>query len=219
MALDRIGIVNLALDQAGLDTSFQTKARGWLNYVTQSLADNYNYRFYRKVASDVPYLAGVKTYNLPTGFSKIDTIYRVSQDGSLGDQIFVMEPYAFDQYARGYTGDPTLALIDTRLLTITFNNTPSTTTSTSYRLSYFVQPAVLSTNSTDDAVIPDFQDQNVLIQELMKMAYEHQDDDRYLSKKADAKEANQELQRNQFQATDTGVMDLSHAHFKSRRRR
>ncbi len=221
MALDRIGIVNLALDQAGLDSSFQTKARGWLNFVTQKLAEQYNYKFYRTTASDVPYIAGTKTYALPTSpaFQKADTVYRVNSDGSLGDQIFLMDSYRFDQYARGYTGDPTLALIDTKLNTITFNNTPASTTATSYRLTYFMKPAVLSTSNADDAVVPDFIDQNVLIQELMKMAYEHQDDERYQEKNQDALKANQMLQRNQFQATDTGLMDLSHSQFKPRRRR
>lgn len=219
MSLTRIQIVNLALDQAGLDTSYQAKARNWLNFVTQKLAGQYNYKFYLETASDVPFVQNITSYNLPADFSKTDTIYRVSSTGTLGDQIFVLESYRFDQYARGLAGDPSLAMVDTEAGVIRFNTLPTSTTATSFRLRYFKKPATLSLDNTDDAVVPDFKDQNVLVQELMQMAYENLDDERFSDKRAEAKDANQKLQRNEFQAVDTGQIDLSHANFVRRRRR
>lgn len=217
-----IGLVDFALDQAGLDISYRTKGRNWLNYIVNKLSKNNNYKFYNVTAPDVTFLAGQTIYPLPTDFLTTDTIYRVqNQNGALvqGDQIFVLDSYRFDQYSRGLNGDPTLAMVDTENQTIIFNNIPGSTTQTSFRLRYFRKPANYAVDGSDDTDIPDFPSQDTLIEELMKLAYENLDDQRYESKKQDAAKAQRDLQRNETQNIDTNVVDLSHAKFVNRWRR
>lgn len=219
MALTRIQLINLALDQSGLDSSYQTKARGWLNHATLKLAKNFNYKFYNKTAAAVPFVAGTVSYSLPTDFLNIDTINRVNSSGVLGDEIFVYESYEFDRYSLNIAGDPSCAMIDDEGGKAVFNTTPATTSSTSYRMRYFRKPTVYSTDNTDDAVVPDFKDQEVLLQELMKFAYENLDDERFPQKVGEALKANQALQRNEVRTSDTGKVQLSNANFVARRRR
>lgn len=219
MPLTRIALVNQALDQAGLDTSYQAKARGWLNAVTETLAIQNNYNFYRKTATDAALVSGQSNYSLPTDFQKPDSLLRVDSLGNVGSQIFIVDPDRFDMYVRGFNGDPTLATIDIPNLLLKFNGVPTATTAMYYRLSYFRKPTTLSLDSSDDNVIPDFSDQTVLRENLIKWAYENLDDERYPQKSAEAKEANQKLMRNILQTTDTGKMQLSTENFRARRRR
>lgn len=213
------GIIDLALDQAGVDTSYKAKARNWLNYIINTLCAQNNYRFYNKNASAVPFITNQKSYSLPADFDKADTCYRLNSDGSIGTQIFLLEPYRFDQYNRNLSGDPTIGMIDTQAGTIVFNSYPSSSTATSYQLRYFRKPANYALDGSQDTSVPDFPDQTVLVEQLMKMVYENLDDQRYGDKKGDALDAQKKLQRNQFQESDTQVVDLSHEKFVKRWRR
>lgn len=215
--LTLIGIINLALDQSGVDSSYQTKARTWFNFITNTLSEQNNYKFYNTTATAVPFLTNVRTYPLPATFQKADTCYRLNPDGSMGTQIFIVESYDFDNYLRNVSGDPTLAYIDIGNQNIIFNNLPTSNTSTSYVLRYFRKPTQYAVDGSQDTVIPDFPDQNVLVQELIKMCFKDLDDERYQQQSSDALDAQRKLQRNQFQNEDTGKVDLSHANFVRRR--
>ncbi len=223
MAAMTVGeLVDFALNQAGLDTSFRTKGRQWLNYAINKMARQNNYKFLNLVAPDVVFIAGQTVYPLPTDFETTDTVYVVNnQAGSAvqGDQIFVLDSYRFDQYRRGLQGNPTLCMIDLEDGNIIFNNIPGTTTSASYRLRYFKKPNNYATNGSDDLLTPQFPDQNVLIEEVMRLAYEYLDDERYQSKKSDALEAQAKFQRNEVQNIDSNSVDLAHPNFVRRWRR
>lgn len=220
MALTRIGIINLALDQAGLDSSFQTKARNWMNVITTQLSFETRYKFYNKyMTPDTPFVPGQSKYTLPTDYQRSDTIYLINSDGSRGNEIFLVEPYRFDATTYYLNGLPNTAMIDLEGGKIVFNNTPTSTNNSLFRFRYFRKPAVLSTDNTDDAVIPDFESQDVLIQELIKMAFFHQDDDRYQAQKAQVTQSKQEHQRNMYEAESMGQVDLAHAQFRQRWRR
>lgn len=217
MPLTRIDLVNLALSQAQLDSSYQTKARGWLNIVIDKLALRKNYKFYYKTPStDVPFVAGVQEYGLPDDFQRSDSCF-IIQNGQVGTEVLIVEPYRFDQLAFGnITGTPSAAVIKVESQVIRFNTAPSAGNNLSYRLNYYRSPQALTTDSTDDLVVPDFEDQDVLIQELMRWAYEFTDDERYEAKKMDIKEAHRDHQRNMYESDGTGQMDLARDIFRSR---
>lgn len=217
MPLTRIDLVNLALSQAQLDSSYQTKARGWLNVIIDRLALRRNYKFYYKTPStDVPFVAGVQEYALPLDFQRSDSCFLV-QNGQKGNEIMIVEPYRFDQLDIGnVTGNPIAAVIKLETQVIRFNTVPAAGTTCSYRLNYWRSPQALTTDSTDDLVVPDFEDQDILINELMKWAYEFIDDERLGDKKMDIKEAHREHQRNMYESDGTGQIDLARDMFRPR---
>lgn len=216
MPLTRIDLVNLALSQSQLDSSYQTKARGWLNLIIDRLALRRNYKFYYKTATDVPFIAGQQEYTLPLDYQRSDSCFLV-QNGQKGNEILIVEPYRFDQLDIGnVTGNPVAAVIKLETQTIRFNVAPSQGTTVFYRFNYWRSPASLSTDASDDLVVPDFEDQDILIQELMKWAYEFTDDERLGDKKMDMKEAHREHQRNMYESDGTGQMDLARDMFRPR---
>lgn len=209
--------MNQALDQAGLDSSYQAKARGWLNSISETLAFQNNYSFYNKTGAVTALVSGQSSYALPVDFQKIDSVYRSDVNGVLGAEIFVSSNEDFDMYTRGYSGDPTLAVVDYPSLMLKFNSTPSSTTGSYFRIRYYRKPTTLSLDSADDGVIPDFPDQTVLRENLIKWAYENLDDERYPQKEAQAERANQKYMRIVSQETDTGKMNLAPENYRRRR--
>lgn len=215
-------IITMALDQAGLDSSYLTKGRRWLNYAVNKLAGENDFKFYNVLAPDVAFIAGQVNYALPADFEKVDTLYFIqNQNGNQvqGNQIFILESYKFDQYSRGLAGQPTMAMISTEAEELIFNNIPNSATQSSYRLRYFRKPENYAVDGSDDNVIPDFPSDHVLVEEIMRLAYENLDDERYQSKKQDALEGQRKLQQNQFTDTDSSTVELTHLNFRQRWRR
>lgn len=214
--MTRIEIVNQAIEQAGLDSSFQTKARGWLNIITEKLSIRTDYKFYEKTV-DTTFVVGQKTYALPADYQRGDTIYYI-QNGVTGYAIPIVDSYLFDQYNYGVNGMPSMAYIDQNAGQIVFNSSPTDGTK-QFRLRYYQKPDVLSTSNADDAVIPDFKDQYTLIEELIAMAYEYRDDARYGSKKQEAMKSNMDFQRNMYDSDENSEIPLNKFVFRGNRRR
>jgi hypothetical protein len=206
--LTRIGLVDLALDQLGLDSSFQTKGRGWLNLVLEKLANNFNWDFYHKTASDVALLAGTYVYSVPADYGRPDKIYLI-QNGSRGREIFTLDPSLFEQRrTSSQAGYPSIAKFTTDMTVsgpvslITFDASQS---GASFRQTYFRKPTPLSTTSADDTIIPDFLSQDVLMQELIKFGFENQDDERYPAKSQEVKESIRDFKFNQGTSNQSQV--------------
>lgn len=219
MSLTRIQIITLALDQAGLDSSFNTKAYTWFNVITEKLSFDTRYKFYNLNYPDVAFIPGQNTYALPTDYRRSDTCYLINADGSRGNEIFIVEPYRFDSVTYNLNGLPNVAMIDLEAGNLVFNNTPSSSVNAKFRLRYFKKAAVYALNSSDDNVIPDFESQEVLIEELIGMAFFHQDDERFAAQEAKILKVKQNHQRNMYESQSTGQIDLAHENFRHRRRR
>ncbi len=218
MPLSRIALVNHALDMAGLDSSFQAKARNWLNIILEKLSDTTDYRFLNKLQSTATaFSAGVSSYTLPVDFKRADACYWYHSTGQKGGEILVVEPYVFDQVSLGISGFPTHAMIDEFNRYIIFNAAPSTSDKT-FKQRYWRTVTPLSLDSTDDAVVPDFNNQDVLIQELIAMCHEHSEDEREMAKKAEVEKAHQKHQRNEGQV-GASVIDLDRNVFRGRSKR
>lgn len=217
--MTRIALINHALDQAGLDSSFQTKARTWLNTVLEKLSIRTNYKFYRKKA-ETAWVSGQKAYNLPADYQRSDSCFMLDPAGNPGQAIPIVEPYEFDMYTPGSSsGTPVMATIDLDAGTIIFSSAPSDPNGRSYRLWYFRDPPTYSTDTTDDSVVPDFEDQETLIQELILMAYQFREDEREAAQERKLKETKAEFQRNMFESDGTSVMPLNSFVFRNGRRR
>jgi len=216
MPLTRIDIVNTALEQSQLDSTYQSKARKWLNIIVDRLALRKNYKFYYKTADDVPFVAGTLEYALPLDYQRSDSCFVIS-NAAQGREIIIVEPYRFEQTSFvNLNGDPTAALIKIENQTIKFNSSPAQGTTASYRFNYWRSPQALTLDAADDLVIPDFEDQDILIQELVKWAFEYLDDERYGQKAGEIKSAHQEHQRNMYESDGTGQMDLARGMFRPR---
>ena len=85
-----------------------------------------------------------------------------------------------------------------------------------YILRYFRKPADLSTTSADDSVVPDFLDQEYLVQELVKYMHEFTDDERYEAKKAESKEKLREYRINSYQNDSTPQAPLEQFIYRMR---
>lgn len=218
MALTRIQIVDLALSQAGLDSSFQGTARLWLNVILEKKATHQNLLFYQKTA-DVPFVADQLAYTLPADFLRVDTqVYFLSQSGQQGNAIPVREKYTFSQYRTNGQGYPTVCYIDMEDGTIVFNSAPNQVNGSQFRMPYYRKPDQYSLDDTDDAVVVDNPDQWTLIQELVAMALEFRDDERYMQKKQEVKAADRDFQRNLDQAAGNAPVPLNNLVFHSTRR-
>lgn len=217
MALTRIQIVNLALDQSGLDTSFQAKARNWLNFIIQRLSLNQNYNFYRK-SVDTPFVPLQSNYTLPADFQRADTIFFIDNSGNQGNGIYLTDSYKFDQYIRNGVGFPSYAYIDEEDGTLNFNSGPQQVDTQAFRFNYFRAPATLSLDSTDDSVVPDFKDQATLVEELKVMAFDYLDDERATVQRQIADRTTQKYQRLMNQADGNSMMDLNNFTFRATRR-
>jgi len=219
--LTLIKLVDEALGQAGLDSSYRAKGRNWLNIALDRLANRYNYRFYR-TSVDVPFVALQKDYNLPADFKRVDTVFYIDANGSQGSQISIREPYEAEPYQQDTAfGIPNIGWIDDQADKIKFSSAPAAVTGEKYRLHYFSDSPSYDTTGSDDSTIPAFDDQWLLMEEIKALAYEWQDDERYPMKKQEAAQANQEFQRNMYQSDAFSRIPLNNELFRStvRRRR
>lgn len=217
MPLTRIQLVDHVLDMAGLDSNYRTKGRNWLNIVLEKIANRHDYSFYNKLASSVSFVAGQTTYPVPSDFDRPDSCFWYDSAGNKGGEILIVEPYDFDQVQISYASFPTHAMIDDENQQIIFNAAPADASGRSYKLRYYRAAEALSTDSTDDNVIPDFDDQDVLIQELTAMAYEHANDEREDKKKNETKMAHVEHRR-QSGMTEDPHLSLDRNVFRKRSR-
>ena len=222
MALTLLQIVDTALDQAGLDSGFRTKARNWLNIILAKQASDFKWPHWHKQTSTVSLTPGTTAYAIPSDFNRADTCYLYQLNGSTyqrGNQIRIYDTYRFDDVDyTSLTGVPTAAYINTLNSTIVFNSSPSDS-GHYYKLRYYIDAPVYSTGTSNDSTTPDFPDQNFLIQELVKWAYEFQDDERFAPKTAEAERALQMTKRNIYENDSTPQMPLSQFQFQPRRRK
>jgi len=217
MALTRIQIVNLSLDQAGLDLSFQTKGRGWLNFITQKLSLRLNNKFYYKQV-DITFIPNQTRYALPADFQRADNFFFIDSNGNQGRGIYLCESYQFNTTILNGSGFPQFVTIDEDREEIVFNSAPNAVQSQGFRLFYFRSPAILSTNSTDDNVIPDYKDQSTLVEEIKLMAFEFIDDERAQGQEMKSLKSQQGYQRLQSQVDGNSKMDLNNWVFRGNRR-
>jgi len=221
MALNRLQIVDLAIAQAQLDSSYRAQARMWLNVIIDKQSSDFRWPFYNKQAAFTQFVVGSSSYLVPQDYSKSDSIYLYNVDGQRGAEVPIVEPYIFDQSVPGnLTGRPNFAMIDVTNQRIIFNATPGAADSQmGYKLRYFRMPNVLSLDVIDDTAIPDFADQNFLIQELIKWAFENLDDERYSQKAGEAQKNLQDTKRMVYENDGTSNFPLEMNTFRMRRRR
>lgn len=215
MPLNRIKLVDFALDQAGLDQGFRSKARLWLNHAIEKLSIRTDYKFYSKVA-DISLPAGSDSADLPNDFQRPNTAYLVSQN-QLQNQIWIVEDYVFDQRRSLSQGDPEVAIVDLDAQKLVVNRPASATRL--IRLRYQRVPDQLSEDATDDLVIPDFEDQDTLLEELIKYCYRYRDDERQQIQEQLVEKSKQEFQRNMIPADNLSRIELAQDVFIKRRRR
>lgn len=213
----RIALVNFCLEQAQLDSTFQTLGRKWLNHALLKLVKRSNYKNLNTLATDAPFVAGVTSYALPADFGRSDACFFVNSAGAQGSEIQILEPYQFDPHKQGsIIGAPSVCMIDRDTMTIKFNAAPSPTTTDLYRLRYWKSAPSYSLDSADDSVVPDFDDQDVLLQEMLAIAFEFNDDERQDKKKMEAKMSRQEFQRNMYESDNKSTIDLDRTVFRPR---
>lgn len=219
MALTRIELINHALSMGQLDSSFQTDARTWLNITLAELGLRFDYRFYR-LKVDAPFVGSQKEYTLPATFQRPDTLFFLDANNNVGNPILILDPYNFDVYNTGsITGPPVAATIDQRNQKLVFNSVPVVPNGMEYRLWYYKTAPVYSTTSADDTVVPDFEDQKMLIEELILTAYRFLNDDREKTQEVKVKKTRQEYLINTSMSDDASQMPLNYAIFRNTRRR
>lgn len=218
MSLTNIQLINLALKQAGLDSSFQTDARTWLNHISRTEALRQDYPKFRK-SSDITFVSGQRAYNLPSDFLRSDMAYIYEPStGKRGSDILIMQDYMFEKYRITANGNPSVAVIDENNSQIVFNTLPNDT-SKACRLWYFREPTAIATDSTNDGDIPDFPDQDFLKDKLMEYAYEFLEDKRENKKGAQAEKTKREFQKNMYNDDSYSQVPLESTHFRPTRGR
>jgi hypothetical protein len=216
--LTLLQIMDHALSQAQLDSTFRADARQWYNIIVNKLAAYSDYPFYRK-SEDLPYVQGQRRYALPADFKNADEAYQVDSNGFQSMMIPLVDSYMFNQMAAGnVSGNASVAYIDTQTNEIVLNSAPLNGV-VGIRLFYFKSPSQVDLDGADDASIPDFKDQQLLIEEMKAMAYEFRNDDRYQMKKQEAMRAKADFDRNMYQDDSYSVMPLNAVNFRSTNRR
>lgn len=214
-------IVDTALYQAGLDSGFRAQARAWLNIILAKQAKDYNWPEYARITDYEILLAGQSEYDVPADFEHADTIYIWQLNNGeyqRGAQINLLSSYQFDPVNwLTLTGTPTAAYIDVYRGKIVFNSEPADS-SKGYKLRYYQKGEQFATDGTDDSDTPVFKDQNFLIQELIKWAYQFSDDERYQAQRQESERDLQMTKRNNMQNDATPQMPLQNVLFRPRRR-
>ena len=218
MALTNIQLINLALEQSGLDSSFQTKARTWLNHVSLKLAERQDYPKFN-TQSNIPFVSGQRAYDLPATFLRSDSayLYKNAED-QRGVDILLVSKYMFDKYRVSASGNPSIATIDEDNNQIIFNSIPNNALQ-GCRLRYFRKPVAIATDTTNDNDTPDFPDQDLLLQELQVMAYEFVGDPREQSKAQQAMATKRDFQKNMYNDDSFSQISLENTHFRPTSRR
>lgn len=218
--LTLIQMIDHALSQAQLDSSFRQDARTWYNVIVNRLTANYDYPRYR-TSADINFVAGQKSYDLPTDFNRADECYQINVNGDQGAMIPLMDSYMFQQMNGGnISGPASVGYIDINDNKILLNTKAGGNTGTNgLRLYYFKTPTQVNLFGADDASIPDFPDQDSMIEELKAMAYEFRNDERYPQKKAEANKAKDNYQRNQYNDDSYSVTPLNAVTFRGNNRR
>jgi hypothetical protein len=170
-------VINRAIELAQLDSSFLTLARNYYNLILKDLAGSTDFPYYRSEAAPVSFVAGQRSYDLPTDYNRSDTCYLVDISGNRR-QIIIKAKYEFDQL-RGATinGDPNLAYIDNKNRLIVFNNVPSDS-SKSYVLTYHRSPEDIDTAGGNDSDEVDCENVMYLVYKLTSILMDYSDDER-----------------------------------------
>lgn len=218
--LTLLQMIDYALNQAQLDSSFRPDARLWYNITANRLANKYDYPFYYTKV-DTIFVPGTKDYSVPANFNRAETCYQIDNQGNQGVLIPILEPYLFNQMNGGnISGPSSVAMIDQLTAQIKFNTSLSdNNNSVGFRLFYYRKPVQVDLTGTSDSSVPDFLDQDTMMEELKKNAFEFRDDPRYMQKKMEAKEALVEYQRNQYNNDSYSTVPLNAVNFRSTNRR
>lgn len=220
----RIQLVDLALFTAQLDSGYRAQGRQWLNLIIDKLARDFNWPFYRVHQAPAAFTA--TSILLPTNYSHADNLYLYTNAQKF-IEIKINEPSIFDQYPTGYTGIPQAAMIQTvnpefsgtaQQKQIVFNAIPDLSAPYTWQLNYFRRPVDLSVDSSDDALVPDFEDQTVLLEELTAWAMKNSDDERYVQQKTEAKGITRDAKVNTYDYNSNSKLELNTAVFKGGRR-
>lgn len=220
----RIQIVDLALTTAQLDSSYRVQGRQMLNILIDKLTRDFNWPFRR-----ISYAAqafSATSILLPTNYLKADNLFLYTQ-GQKSIEVKIVEPSIFDLAPTGYVGIPQIAMIATanpefsslsQQKNIVFNAIPATGSPYTWQLNYFRSSTDLSTDSADDGVVPDFEDQTVLIEELTAWAMKNADDQRYKDQKTEAGGVTRNAKINTYDFNSDSKMELNSSCFKTGRR-
>lgn len=206
MAFTRIELIDLVLEQAGLDYTYRPDARKWLNLILASLTMDYDWPQNRVVQADTAF-TGATAYTLPTDFSSADTCFLV-QNGAT-TPIFILENYEFDlRRSLSLSGDPRLCYIDEANLNIVFESSPAQGNKY-FRLSYYKVRPDLALDESDDGTTPWFPGQEYLYHALLAKAWEHRDDSRYREKVNEAEADLRQCLLNVYNTNSTSKIQLN----------
>lgn len=216
-SLTQIQIIDLALNQAQLDSSFRSKARTWLQAIINEQAMDFSWPFYRSSTGYVQFIAQQGSYALPTNYKRPDTLYIGTPNEPRGRFCNILEPYEFERVSGGGGGfgTPANAMINVEQMQLVFSQAPSGSDQ-GYTLTYFREPAAITIGTDNQA--PDFRDEPFLIAELIKWAMEFRDDERYQAKSAEASIKNNNAKKNVFHFENSAVIQLGPS-FRAGRRR
>lgn len=183
--LTRAQMMAEALNLAGLSADFYGLARVWINTIIETQARDFDWDFYAKTASDTTLVPGTLSYSVPADFCKPNGNMYLIQNSQRGPEIRVVDAQTFNLYKTGTgSGAPRMAMIVTSMgasgptQAVHFDQV-SSQTNTAFRMPYFRMPTALSTSDSDDTKVPDFLNQNFLIEEIIKYAFKYRDDERY----------------------------------------
>lgn len=206
----RVQLMDESLHLAGLDSGYYALTRGWLNTIIEAQARNFDWPFYAKTAADVALVSGTLAYSVPTDFARPNTIFLI-QNSQKGSEIKVVDPGLFEVYKPATTiGTPRFATVYTVMgasaptQTLNFDQVPSNGAQ-SYRLAYYRLPVAMSLDSSDDSKVPDFLNQDFLIEELIKKMMKDEDDTRYDAQKGESAEVERKAKFNTYQANASTV--------------
>lgn len=187
-------VINRAIELAQLDSSssFQVLARQYYNMMMDNVVSNYDWPYFRVQNPDTLF-TGVKTYALPSDYSRSDTCFLIDQNGA-SSRVTIISKYRFDLLTSNpLSGDPRLAYIDLGNKKIVFNAAPNTTRY--WRLTYFRHPLEIDDQGGNDGDLVDFEDITYPVCKVAAMLLDFTDDERaaQFHQKADQLEGKNKL--------------------------
>lgn len=210
-----LDVIDTAIGMAQLDLSFRPLARGFYNRLLEKHARNFDFPYYRKVQADQNFIAGQLSYDLPDDYSRSDDCYLIGQGSQRGPEIRIVDPYYFDQLSvSNYSGTPRVAKIDLSNRKIVFDGVPSSGTSYQFRHAYFRLPEAIDTEGGDDSESPDFEQPELLIQDLTAWLMKYTDDERQPGQAQETQQGLRDMKLNAYDQDPDPKVQLASSAFR-----
>jgi hypothetical protein len=217
MAITVLQVIDAAIGLAQLDQSFRPQGRLYYNLAIREQNRDFDWPYYNKLSDPENFIAGQTEYDLPDDYSRSDTVYLYA-NGQRGRQIKMLDKTLFDQLRvpdPATSGSPRICTVDRNAGKLVFECVPG---QDGFIHRYFRKASEIDVNGSNDADVPDFDDETFLIQKIAQWFFDYTDDDRYTRKVSEVDKKLREAKLNVYNIDDNSVVDLNNSvHIPGRR--